>query len=49
MNNFYTKNPEWINGQIIKLSEVKISFLDWGFLRFDATYNEVHVWKGRFF
>jgi branched-chain amino acid aminotransferase len=23
--------------------------LDWGFLRSDATYDVVHVWKGRFF
>jgi branched-chain amino acid aminotransferase len=31
------------------MSEAKISVLDWGFLRSDATYDVVHVWKGRFF
>jgi branched-chain amino acid aminotransferase len=27
----------------------KISVLDWGFLRSDATYDVVHVWQRRFF
>jgi len=31
------------------LSEVKISVLDWGFLRLDATCDVVHVWQRRFF
>ena len=31
------------------MSEAKISVLDWGFLRSDATYDVVHTWRGRFF
>ena len=38
-----------MNGNFIQLSEARISVLDWGFLRSDATYDVVHVWKGRFF
>ena len=38
-----------MNGEFIKLSEARIPILDWGFLRSDATYDVVHVWKGRFF
>ena len=29
--------------------EAKISILDWGFPRSDATYDVVHVWQRRFF
>jgi len=39
----------WMNGEFIQLSEARIPILDWGFLRSDATYDVVHVWKGRFF
>ena len=38
-----------MNGEFIQLSEARIPILDWGFLRSDATYDVVHVWKGRFF
>ena len=38
-----------MNGKFIQLSEARIPVLDWGFLRSDATYDVVHVWKGRFF
>ena len=38
-----------MNGEFIQLSEARIPVLDWGFLRSDATYDVVHVWKGRFF
>ena len=38
-----------MNGKFIQLSEARIPILDWGFLRSDATYDVVHVWKGRFF
>jgi branched-chain amino acid aminotransferase len=31
------------------ISEAKISVLDWGLLRSDATYDVVHVWRRRFF
>lgn len=39
----------WIDGGFVPIAEAKISILDWGFLRSDATYDVVHVWKGRFF
>ena len=38
-----------MDGEFIQLSEARIPILDWGFLRSDATYDVVHVWKGRFF
>lgn len=39
----------FIGGQYVPMSEARISVLDWGFLRSDATYDVVHVWQGRFF
>ena len=39
----------WIDGRFVPMSEAKIPVLDWGFLRSDATYDVVHVWKHRFF
>ena len=49
MNDIFPKGAAWIDGKFVKLSEAKIPILDWGFLRSDATYDVVHVWKGRFF
>ncbi len=39
----------WIDGDYCPIEEAKISVLDWGLLRSDATYDVVHVWKNRFF
>jgi branched-chain amino acid aminotransferase len=39
----------FIDGEFCDIADAKISVLDWGFLRSDATYDVVHVWKGRFF
>ena len=39
----------WIDGRFVPMSEARIPVLDWGFLRSDATYDVVHVWKNRFF
>ena len=39
----------YLDGRFCPISEAKISVLDWGFLRSDATYDVVHVWRGRFF
>ncbi len=39
----------YIDGAFVPIAEAKISVLDWGFLHSDATYDVVHVWKGRFF
>ena len=49
MNEIFPQGHAWIDGNFIELSEAKISILDWGFLRSDATYDVVHVWHGRFF
>lgn len=38
-----------MDGAYRPMSEARISVLDWGFLRSDATYDVAHVWKGRFF
>jgi len=39
----------WIDGDYCAIEDAKISVLDWGLLRSDATYDVVHVWDGRFF
>lgn len=39
----------YLDDRFVPMDEAKISVLDWGFLRSDATYDVVHVWKGRFF
>ena len=49
MEDIFPQGAAWMNGEFIQLSEAKIPILDWGFLRSDATYDVVHVWKGRFF
>ena len=49
MSDIFPKGSAWMNGEFIQLSEAKIPILDWGFLRSDATYDVVHVWKGSFF
>ena len=49
MNEIFPKGHAWIDGNFVAVAEAKISILDWGFLRSDATYDVVHVWKGRFF
>lgn len=39
----------YMDGRFVDVAEASIPILDWGFLRSDATYDVVHVWKGRFF
>lgn len=39
----------YIDGEYRAMEDAKISILDWGFLRSDATYDVVHVWQRRFF
>ena len=45
----FTQGSAYVDAKIVPISEAKISLLDWGFLRSDATYDVVHVWEGRFF
>ena len=49
MNDVFPQGYAWLDGNFVELSKAKIPILDWGFLRSDATYDVVHVWKGRFF
>ena len=49
MNEIFPQGHAWIDGDFQTLADAKIPILDWGFLRSDATYDVVHVWKGRFF
>ena len=49
MNEVFPQGYAWLDGNFAELSKAKIPILDWGFLRSDATYDVVHVWKGRFF
>lgn len=45
----YPPGCAFLDGEFCAIEDAKISVLDWGFLRSDATYDVVHVWKGRFF
>lgn len=45
----FSLGAAFIDGDIVPVSEAKISILDWGFLHSDATYDVVHVWNGKFF
>ncbi len=45
----YPDGVAYVDGTYGPMSEAKISVLDWGFLRSDATYDVVHVWQRRFF
>ena len=45
----YPPGTAYIDGAFRPISEARISVLDWGLLRSDATYDVVHVWRGRFF
>ncbi len=39
----------YVNGEFVPVSEARIPITDLGFIRSDATYDVVHVWKGQFF
>jgi branched-chain amino acid aminotransferase len=39
----------WIGGQFCPIEDAKISVLDLGVTRSDATYDVVHVWRRRFY
>lgn len=38
-----------VEGRFVPLADAAVRMLDRGFVRSDATYDVVHVWKGRFF
>jgi len=45
----YPPGCAYADGHYVPISEAKISVLDWGFLRSDATYDVAHCVDGRFF
>lgn len=45
----YPPGAAFVDGRFCAMADAKISVLDWGFLRSDATYDVVHVWQRRFF
>lgn len=49
MNQQYEAGAAFLDGRFTPISEAKISLLDLGFSRSDATYDVVHVWRGAFF
>ena len=45
----YPRGIAYVDGEFVPISEAKISVLDFGFVRSDATYDVVHVWERKFF
>lgn len=45
----YPDGTAFVDGAYGPMSTARISVLDWGFLRSDATYDVVHVWQRQFF
>ena len=45
----YPEGVAHVEGQYVPIGEARIPILDRGFVRSDATYDVVHVWKGWFF
>jgi len=39
----------YVEGRYMPIEEARMSILDLGFLRGDAVYDTVSVWKGNFF
>jgi len=49
MDHDLSQGAAWMDGEILPISEAKISVIDWGLTRSDITYDVVHVWEGKFF
>jgi len=45
----FSKGAAWMDGEIVPVSDAKISVLDWGFTRSDCTYDVASVRNGAFF
>ena len=45
----YVGGAAFVDGRFVPVAEAWVPILDWGFLRSDATYDVVHVWRGSFF
>jgi branched-chain amino acid aminotransferase len=48
-DNRFASGAGYANGDYLPVREASIPITDLGFIRSDATYDVVHVWKGRFF
>lgn len=44
-----SKGTAYVNGVFVPVEEASVPLLDWGFVKSDATYDVVGVWKGHFF
>jgi len=47
--NLFAAGAGYVNGEIVPVAEARIPLTDLGFIRSDATYDVVHVWKNHFF
>ncbi len=45
----YADGAAFVDSRFVPVAEARVPILDWGFLRSDATYDVVHVWRGSFF
>ena len=45
----WSKGAAYVDGQLVPVSEAKVSLFDWGFNKSDVTYDVVHAWGGSFF
>jgi branched-chain amino acid aminotransferase len=45
----FSKGVAYVDQRLVPVNQARISILDWGFLHSDATYDVVHVWRGKFF
>lgn len=45
----FARGAAYLDGRIVSVGQAAIPILDLGFLHSDATYDVVHVWRGRFF
>ncbi len=48
-SNEYSVGAAFVDGEYCPIDEARIPLKDLGFIRSDATYDVVHVWKGKFF
>lgn len=45
----YPPGVAFVDGEFMPIGEARVPILDWGFLRSDATYDVVTVWRSKFF
>ena len=47
--NPFARGVAWVEGELVPLSQARISMMDQGFLQSDLTYDVPAIWDGRFF